>query len=844
MNRKLMACALGAMVAAQAAHADDLDFLTEPVEVAQAAPDEPAQAVPEKSQTPEEAGPAKPAEAKPAPVRRRMPASLDEVIVTAQKREQDIQEVPISVSSISGEQIDAANMIDLNDLSRYTPNLKVQATGVANFIYIRGLGSGFNEGFDQSVGFFIDDIFYGRVHYIIAGLLDVERVEVLRGPQGTLFGKNTVAGAVSIHSGVPTDEWEAEADLSYGQRDIHFHDAHFNIPLWDDKVAFRGSILFTDRKGYLFNTAVDQDDGRVRLITGRGKLRIDVTEDLTVTLSHLRNRGRIFNGIRAQLSAISQQANLLSRQFDPEVEGEYDFETTSLDNPTQGLQDSKDYIAHVDYEAFNHNFQLILGTSSYTRDGTSDLDGLPIPIFNAALDQDYTQYTAELRVASPPGKFEYVAGAYYFWSDITDFTDVKVFEQSNVFDTLLNLTAVENTFGLLNGILNGTVGQLVQLLGVSQAQAQNLLNLQQLVSTLTPNVGQFVERRLALFEQTSQSAALFGQATWNISDEIALIAGMRFGVDTKDVSFDHRVGNFATMPGPTVILGPVLGLETFSKSTFIREFDYAPKISMLWRAFEWGNLYATYAQGGKSGGFNALALRDDETQFRREKAHTFEAGIKTEFWQNRVRLNVGVFRTHFTDLQTTIFNGIDIIVINAPKAVVQGVEVDLNAIFDFGLTLIGSAALLDGTYKDFEDGPCLSQDIIQVVLQTERPKCDLTGRRIANAPRMQASLSGTYTTPLFNWPYDFFVGGDIIFQGDTDLQTDLDEQDRQDAYLFLNGRAGINTADGRLSFSVNVRNITNKPIKILSIDAPLFANTHVAGGDMPRTITGHVTIKY
>ncbi len=827
MDRKLMACALAAMLVSGIAQGQDSN-----------GQDGDSAATP--AQEGAQAGAAE--EAKP--VRRRMPARLDEVIVTAQKREQDIQEVPISVSSISGEQIDASNMIDLNDLSRYTPNLKVQATGVANFIYIRGLGSGFNEGFDQSVGFFIDDIFYGRVHYIIAGLLDVERVEVLRGPQGTLFGKNTVAGAVSIHSGVPSDEWEAKADLSYGQRNVHFHDAYFNIPLWEDRVSFRGSILFTDREGYLFNTTVDEEDGRVRLITGRGKLRIAVTEDLTVTLSHLRNRGRIFNGIRAQLSSISQQANVLSRQFDPDVEANYDFETTALDNPTQGLQDSKDYIAHVDYEALNHNFQLILGTSSYDRTGTSDLDGLPIPIFNAELVQDYTQYTAELRVASPPGKFEYVAGLYYFWSDISDFTDVKVFAQNNVFDTLLNLTAVENTFGLVNGILNGTVGQLVQLLGVPAAQAQNLLNLQQLISNLTPNVGQFLERRKALFEQTSQSGSVFGQATWNVSDEIAVIAGARFGFDTKDVSFDHRIGNFATFPGPTVILGPVLDLQTFQADADIREFDFAPKVSVLWRAFEWGNIYATYAQGGKSGGFNALALRPDETQFRPEKAHTFEAGLKTEFWDNRVRLNVGVFRTHFTDLQTTIFNGIDIIVVNAPKALTQGVELDLNAIFDFGLTLIGSAALLDGRYKDFKDGPCLSQDIVLVVLQTERPTCDMTDRRIANAPRMQASLSANYTTPIFNWPYDFFIGGDLIFQGDTDLQTDLDEKDRQDAYLFLNGRAGINTADGRLSFSVNVRNITNKPVKILSIDAPLFANTHVAGGDMPRTITGHVTIKY
>jgi len=838
---RIEAISLGLCVAFMTpVQADELDFLEQPVEVAQAEAAGPEPGPQDEPQAQAEAE----ATAEPQAPRRRAPRTLDEVIVKAQKREQDLQEVPISVSAISDVQIDQSNMEDLNDLSRFTPNLKVQAGGVANFIYIRGLGSGFNEGFDQSVGFFIDDIFYGRVHYLVAGLLDVERVEILRGPQGTLFGKNTVAGAVSIYSGTPGYEWEGELDGSIGGQHQRTIQGMVNIPVWEDRLAARFAGYFTTREGFMYNTTAGVKDGGFEVLTARAKVRFEVTDNLAVTLSYLKNRGEIFHGVRAQLSAAPPLFLALMRQFDPQTETDIENFNTAIDEPAFGVQDSNDFIANVDFEQWNHNFTLIMATSSYNRDGGTDLDGTPIPIFAGFLDQEYTQYTAELRVASPPGTIEYVAGAFFYQGEINDFTFVPVGYSQNYLETVIGLDAVSSVVGIPVNVLSNPLS----LLGLDQA-VQDVVNLTQgLIAQAPVQFLEQLERREAQFDQLARSWSVYGQLTWNVAPELSLIFGMRFGMDFKDVDYFQQIGTDLVFPGPTLILGPLLELENFSDTASVQETDYAPKVSALWRAFECCNFYATYAQGGKSGGFNALSLRASDTRFEPEKAHTFEAGIKTELFGNTVRLNAGLFRTHFNNLQVSIFNGIDIIVKNAPKAVVQGVEMDLNSIFDFGLSVIGSFAFLDAFYTDFKDGPCIARNVIESQLASS-DFCDVTGDRLPNGPRAQASLSlnqvfASEQFGLGEWPVDLVLGGDILYQGKVLLQADSDPLDIQKSYWMFNFRAGLQSRDARYSFSVFLRNITNQIVKLQSVDVPLLTGSHVAVIDQPRTVSFHLTAKF
>lgn len=284
--------------------------------------------------------------------------TLDEVIVTAQKRSQNLQEVPLSVTSISGLQIKESNMEDLNDLSRYTPNLKVQAGGVANFVYIRGLGSGFNEGFDQSVGLFIDDIYYSRSHYLIAALLDIDRVEILRGPQGTLFGKNTVAGALSLHSADPENEFSITGDATLGEYGLQTYSGALNIPIVDDKLYARVSAYWNDRDGFMYNTTSEREDGAYKVQSLRAKLKWEITPDWYLMGTYLKNRGEIYNGMRAQLSAAPDHWLTLFRVFDSETETDIENFNTAIDQPAFGVQESDDFILKSEFAALNHDFTV------------------------------------------------------------------------------------------------------------------------------------------------------------------------------------------------------------------------------------------------------------------------------------------------------------------------------------------------------------------------------------------------------------------------------------------------------------------------------------------------------
>ncbi|MGB0920867.1 MAG: TonB-dependent receptor [Alphaproteobacteria bacterium] len=223
------------------------------------------------------------ADAPPAP-----PAStgprLDEIIVTAQKRAENVQDVPISVTAIGGETIKDNNISNLNDLSLYTPNVKLQAVAPFGRINMRGLGSGTNRGFEQSVGLVIDGVFFARLQYLLDAMLDLERVEALRGPQGTLFGKNTIAGALNIASGTPEPDFRAEGDITVGEQEKNRMRAMATGPI--DK---NGDLMFRlaatrDRKdGHTENTFLNRDESNTQNDAVRAKLRWEPTPDVDLT---------------------------------------------------------------------------------------------------------------------------------------------------------------------------------------------------------------------------------------------------------------------------------------------------------------------------------------------------------------------------------------------------------------------------------------------------------------------------------------------------------------------------------------------------------------------------------
>ena len=739
---------------------------------------------------------------------------LDEIIVTAQKKEQDIREVPISVSAISGEALKDQNIQDFSDLAKYTPNLTVVSGGVFNEVAIRGLGSGQLEGFEQSVGIIIDDVYYGRLHYLSMAFLDVKQIEVLRGPQGTLFGKNTIAGALTIRTEDPHEEFEADITTELGSYQKRAITGVVNIPIVEDRISVRIAANHAEREGFFYNTYLDLNDGKYQQDIIRGKIKVNFSENADLVVSVVHNRYDTPQGAGFEIDRVGSGLGVLSSIFDPDFETKLD-RVGSQDQQSKSLQVNTDITAKATFELFDLSFDLIGHHSIFDRDNFVDGDFSPVPVIYLQELQKYEQSSVELRVAGDTtfgdwGDGEFIGGVYLFRSSLEAHTDINVGQIDN-----------------LGATLGDVLDALLQPLPVVGPLLLNALN--------TPNIGFPVERRENALYQDSDSVAAFGQFTWHIRPWISVVAGMRISIERKEGTQVAQNFELGSVPSEGLLIRPILGAENFNEQDlFRRESEFSPKFSVIWRATDDINVYATYAEGFKSGGFNTQALAPDEIEFDPEESDTYEIGLKADFLDGVGRVNVGLFRTEFTNLQTFIFNGLAPIVENAAASVSQGVEIEGGVVLPLGFFVGGSASFLDAFYTEYVNGPCQAG---------QSGFCDLTGKRLG-APRYQLTFITDYTTALFNWPVELVIGGDLYLQGKQFLQADLDPLDSQDMYYRVNLRAALRSMDGWWSASLFVRNVLDKTIKIRGFDVPLFNGSHWARAGDPRTVSVQANIKF
>ncbi|MGB0920258.1 MAG: TonB-dependent receptor [Alphaproteobacteria bacterium] len=740
------------------------------------------------------------------------PRQLDEIVVTAQKREQNVKEVPISVSTISGDDLREGNIENMNDLSKVTPNLKISADGVYNFISIRGLGSGLNAGFDQSVGLFIDDIYYSSPQRLIAALFDLERIEVLRGPQGTLFGRNTIAGAVSMHTGTVDHEFELFADTTMGQLNWNKHTVILNAPIFHDKLATRLGVQYFKRDGHIYDRLMETPNGTITAKSGRAKFRYTVSDDLDLQFiaQYQKTDGK---GQGDQYHHVPDEYMPYFQAFDPQVEDNLDDYAHSTNYYSGGVAEYNDYMGKAEFRALGHDGVLIVGYATSESDGGVDVDFGPSPTGLAVGGGYSDDINAEFRILSDPGTFEYVTGLYYYYNDKYSWSDIMV----------------------LPIIGTGTVNEFI-IPPVAQAIAAGI------IPETTPL---YEENRQSKFGQISTSYAAYGQLTWNVTDWLSLIAGARVSYDKKEVDFTAQTRTVTGEPiGPAVVYPLLLGAEDFEFQGTREDRSFTPKLSAIYRVTDEINIYATWAQGAKAGGFNAAANNlQGEMQFDGEFSNTYEMGVKGDYFGGAARFNVGLFRTEFDDLQVSIFNGLDFIVDNAAQAISQGVEMDGMVILPAGFLLTTTASWLDAYYASFPMGSCKTESY----LKQDRESgdfCDRTGVSLAGTPEFQFTFGVNYLNSLGNLPFDLVVGLDIYWQDEVYFGDDHDPADYQEAYHLLNGRVGVRDDDGAWTFMVFVRNITDETVLISSFDVPIFAGAHVGGVEPPRTVTANFNISF
>ncbi|MGB0921462.1 MAG: TonB-dependent receptor [Alphaproteobacteria bacterium] len=731
--------------------------------------------------------------------------TLDEIIVTAQKRAEDLQDVPLSVSAIGGEAMEQMNITEYGEMGALLPNTKFTSNGLKPNMRIRGLGSDPNRGFETSVGLYVDGIYFGRVDYLEGAFLDLERMEVLRGPQGTLFGKNNVAGAMNLSTRqAQLDEWEVRLDYLFGRFDHNRLRGVLNVPVWDGVAAIRVGGVYNDRSGFIYNTTRDRDEVDKVRTQYRAKLRIQPSDSIDLEFAyHTATYDR--QGIGFQPYIYTDQTRALYTAFDPQADDDFEDYRIHEDHDSFFITSFDTYSAHLNWElSENTDFVYIASYSSLDTSTALDADFGPAPILTTLSDDTYTQWSHELRLQSSPmplgtmGDFDYVAGLYAFGStfDGYNFLTALTIEDTGQFIDQYVLPE------LLEGALAGIV----------------------------PGVEIQTERLDATFDQETTSYAAFGQVNWRPTEKWTLIGGLRYSYEEKELDRVYDVQDVS------VVFAVALGLEDYEAHRNKSEDDLSGKASVKYQITDDAMAYLTWAQGYKAGGYNANSSFEDQLEFDPEYSTTWEAGVKTEWWDRAMTVNVGLFRTEFEDLQVTHFTGDAFTVGNAATAISQGVEVELAYAPFLGTVVMVNGGWLDATYDKFDSAPCPAD--------SDEDFCDLSGERLQRAPEWTAGLMAMHVNPLGNLPFDLVLGAEGSWQSDSFSSNDNDRRAIQEAHFDVGARIGFRDDEGVWKFVVQGKNLLANKVLVASADIPLQSGSFVGAVNDPRRVYVEFSVRW
>ncbi|QQD19343.1 TonB-dependent receptor [Spongiibacter nanhainus] len=792
-------------------------------------------------------------------------AKLEEVVVTAQHREQSLMDVPVSVSAIGGEKMMEAGINRMEDLQAYVPNLTVTESGISTDIYVRGIGTGMNQGFEQSVGMYVDGIYYGRAQLARAPFLDLARVEVLRGPQNILHGKNSIAGAVNLITAAPTQQFEG---LISGLYEPKFDEKVFDLMLSgpvSDSVSLRFAARLREYGGFMKNLTLDRDEPQYDQATYRLKGLWDIDEDTQLTLKLEKGR---FDSVGRQAEIVNDepstsstfiltgrtQAEILDRtSFPPFVDVDVDESVTNnfqdfkrSSNGDYSNNDTLNLTANLTWvDDKGNTFTSITGFMHYTYDDLCDCDATAAELFKFELAEDYDQYSQELRWISPSGeRFEHIGGVYFQHNKLL-FKD-KLIQDS---DTVVELI---NGADLIEGGARGDIDPLG-----SATSVEEIAGIGDAGNAIADIEGPRV------FKNSTYIASAFLQSTYNMTDSWRFTLGGRYTYESKEGS---RVLDITDLEGNSLPIGEV---DTVAANVFAverhnlkgkrSEQHFSPLLNIQWDYSAEGMAYFTATRGFKAGGFDARsnATPDDELtprnpgaltpnrtvlvgtfEYDEEEANSYELGIKTGLLDGSAELNLAAFYTEYSNLQISIFDGtIGFKVGNAKEAVTMGLELDGRWQVTEYFTIGGALALLDFEFTDFENGQC-RQD--QVSDSPNGRDCDYTGWSNQYVADWSGTLIFGYTRPI-SPTMGIGLSLDMVFTDDYNPSSNLDPRVEQDGFIKYNGRIGFGPIDRQWELSLVGKNLTDETITVYAADTPLSktlfgVTSHTAFLEPPRSI--------
>lgn len=684
------------------------------------------------------------AEADPATTAQQEPDSND-IIVTARRRSESAQDIPLAVSVLDAKQLDETGAFNVNRLQQLAPTLQFYSSNPRNTaVNIRGLGVPFgltSDGFEQGVGIYVDDVYYSRVASATFDFLDVAQIEVLRGPQGTLYGKNTTAGAINITTNQPSFDFEGRAEVSLGN--YAFRQARLAIsgPL-SENVAARVAFSGTSRAGTIRNVTTGQHIQSLDNIGVRAQVLWEAADNLKITLVGDYNKqdanccGSVFVGTGATQRPLNRQfAALAAAQgYAPPSTNPFD-RLTDLDSQLNAGNVIAGASLRLVWDIGPGIFTSVSAWRywDWKPENDRDFTGLPIVSLSQNPSQQ-NQYTQEFRYAYSGDAFDFVVGAFAFDQRI----DTQGTEAQGLAASRWNI-APNNPLSLDPSVLNG----------------------------LTARNTQFLE---------STSLALFGQLSWKVTDAFTIQPGVRLNYDKKKGFYQRRVftGTGTELTGTETDARSRAQLGVFQPQVSAPEdtdWNLTYDLTLSYEVAPDVLAYGTYAKSFKTIGINQNGLPTDANgqpiaaagTIRPEQVDHFEIGLKSQFWDRKATLNLAAFRTDIRDYQATVNNGqfgvLRGFLANAGKVRSQGVEVDFSVRPDERFSAYASGAYTDAKYVRFTDAPCPPELAGGTVAGSgQTPSAPGTPGGISPA---NCDISGQRLPGVSKWAFSFGAEGNV-----------------------------------------------------------------------------------
>lgn len=810
------------------------------------------------------------------------PPALEEVLVTATKREQSLQEIPLSVTAVSGEKLDETGVENLADLTALVPNIHFTQTGISTQMRIRGIGSDNSQGFEQSVGVYVDGIFRGRAQLFRAPMFDMERVEVMRGPQSTLFGKNSIAGALDLITAKPTDELSGSLTASYeaefGTKEIT---TVVSGPL-NDSLRGRIALRSYDDPGYFKNTFKGTDEPEQDITSGRISLEWDASDDVTFSYIGERNEfdvtGRPIEITLDEGNNDITYSGVLSAIGLPSFESQQDFKRQT-EAPEFSQNTTTSHTLKAEWDVNNYTITSLTGYVGYDYDENCDCDFTPASILDLSLQEDYSQLSQEFRIVSPLGKtVDWLAGVYFqtyeqVFSDTLRIPSNSLIVGSVQRETFTNarpavLEGAAQALAASNNIPIEDARDIIAnseeaIAGVDQTTA----NLAQAVAADFGNTG--VSRD---FEQSSNTQAFFGQATWNITDDFRMIIGGRYTHESKRGAkelhtIDITTGQNQQIEPALTNLGLPSAAQIYASDTFKvdteelaslghpghnieltrSESAFTPLLIAQWDINSESSTYFSYTKGFKAGGFDPRTNKASTFEFEEEKATAYELGYKTSVWDNRGEINLALYLTDYDDLQVSQFDGaVGFNIGNAKQTRVQGLELDGRVAISSHLVANYGLSLLDFEYLDFKNGNCYFGQPGVDNNGDGINECDYTGESGVYTPSYTFNLGFDYRRDL-NQHLEFAAVLDTQFVDGYQVHVNLDPKGEIDAHTLMSLRLQLGGEHWHVALLG--KNLLDEAVLTYSANAPLSessfgTNTFYSFVNRPRTVALEAAFKF